>query len=164
MVPSPNRLGSSVHVLPLRQTLLDRVTALIADEPLTPAPLYVSVALLSGSILARDRSVFLRILIPPTFFLLKVTQNVSAYAGTLEEEHFPSLVQKHAVAIAHNYMMRERVRAAGIYGRDKDLLEGCLQVLVLIKAVPTPDNLYKLISPEKIFVRTLMTIGIFLHT
>ena len=150
MVPSPNRLGSSVHVLPLRQTLLDRVTALIApDEPLTPAPLYVSAASLSGSILVRDRSVFLRILIPPTFFLLKVTQNISAYAGPLEDEHFPSLVQKHAVPIAHNYMMRERVRVAGICGRDKDLLEGCLQVLVLIKAVPTPDNLYKLIHVLK---------------
>ena len=90
MLPPPNGLGSSVYVLRLRQTLLDRVTALIApDEPLTPAPLYVSAASLSGSILARDRSVFLRILIPPTFFLLKVTQNVSAYTGPLEEEHFP---------------------------------------------------------------------------
>lgn len=107
--------------------LLDRVKALIApDEPLTPALLYVGVASLSGSILARNRSVFTRVLLPPTFLLLsfkyflpKTTQNVSEYAGSLEEEHFPSLAQKHAVAIAHSHMAWERVRAAGVSGRDK---------------------------------------------
>jgi MICOS complex subunit MIC26 len=105
----------------------DRVKALIApDEPLTPALLYVGVTSLSGSILARNRSVFTRVLLPPTFFLLslkyflpKTTHNVSAYAGSLEEEHFPSLAQKHAVAIAHTHMTWERVREAGISGRDK---------------------------------------------
>ncbi|KAI0273068.1 apolipo protein O-domain-containing protein [Russula aff. rugulosa BPL654] len=104
-----------------------RVKALIApDESLTPALLYVGVASLSGSILARNRSVFSRILLPPTFLLLsfnyflpKTTHNVSAYAGSLEEKHFPSLAQKHAVAIAHSHMTWERVRAAGISGRDK---------------------------------------------
>jgi len=104
-----------------------RIKALIApDEPLTPALLYVGVASLSGSILARNRSVFTRVLLPPAFFLLsfeyflpKTTHNVSAYAGSLEEEHFPSLAQKHAVAIAHTRMTWERVRAAGISGRDK---------------------------------------------
>jgi len=104
-----------------------RVKALIApDEPLTPALLYVGVASLSGSILARNRSVLTRVLLPPTFllasfkyFLPKTTHNVSAYAGSLEEEHFPSLAQKHAVAIAHSQMTWERVRAAGISGRDK---------------------------------------------
>ena len=107
--------------------LLDRVKALIApDEPLTPALLYVGVASLSGSILARNRSVFTRIFLPPTFLLLsckyflpKTTQNVSEYAGSLEEEHFPTLAQKHAVAIAHSHMAWERVRAAGVSGRDK---------------------------------------------
>jgi organizing structure protein 2 len=107
--------------------LLDRVKALIApDEPLTPALLYVGVASLSGSILARNRSVFTRALLPPTFLLLsfkyflpKTTENVSAYAGSLEEEHFPSVAQKHAVAIAHGHMAWERVRAAGVSGRDK---------------------------------------------
>ncbi len=105
---------------------LDRVKALIApDEPLTPALLYVGVASLSGSILARNRSVFTRVLLPPTFFLIslkyflpKTTHNVSAYAGSLEEKHFPSLAQKHAVAIAHTRMTWERVRAAGVSGRD----------------------------------------------
>jgi organizing structure protein 2 len=106
---------------------LDRVKALIAPgEPLTPALLYVGVASLSGSILARNRSVFTRVLLPPTFLLLsfnyflpKTAQNVSAYAGSLEEKHFPTLARKHAVAIAHTHMTWERAREAGISGRDR---------------------------------------------
>ena len=106
--------------------VLGRVKALVApDEPLTPALLYVGVATLSGSILARNRSVFARALLPPTFLLLsfnyllpKTSRNVSAYAGSLEEEHLPTLAQKHAVAIAHTHMTWERVRAAGVGGRD----------------------------------------------
>jgi MICOS complex subunit MIC26 len=118
---------SHSYVLQLIHCFLDRVKALIApDEPLTPALLYVGVASLSGSILARNRSVFTRVILPPTFlflsfkyFLPKTTQNVSEYAGSLEEEHFPSLAQKHEVAISHSHMTWERVRAAGISGRDK---------------------------------------------
>jgi organizing structure protein 2 len=71
--------------------------------------LYVGVASLTGSILARNRSIFSRVLLPPAlfylsfkYFLPKTTQNVSAYAGSLEEKHFPALAQKHAVAIAHS--------------------------------------------------------------
>jgi len=104
-----------------------RVKSLIApEEPLTPALLYVGVASLTGSILARNRSIFSRVLFPPAFFYLsfkyflpKTTQNVSAYAGSLEEKHFPALAQKHAVAIAHSRMTWERLREAGIGGRDK---------------------------------------------
>ena len=88
--------------------------------------LYVGVASLSGSILARNRSVFTRVFLPPAFLLLsfnyflpKTAQNVSAYAGSLEEKHFPALAHKHAVAIAHTHMTWERLRAAGIGGRDK---------------------------------------------
>jgi organizing structure protein 2 len=65
-------------------------------------------------------------LLPTTFFYLsskyflpKTTQNFSAYAGSLEEKHFPTLAQKHAVAIAHTYMTWELLREAGINGRDK---------------------------------------------
>ena len=46
-------------------------------------------------------------------------QNVSAYAGSLEEKHFPALAQQHAVAIAHSRMTWERLREAGISGRDR---------------------------------------------
>jgi organizing structure protein 2 len=105
----------------------DRVKSLIApDEPLTPGVLYVGVASLTGSILARNRSIFSRVLLPPAlfylsfkYFLPKTTQNVSAYAGSLEEKHFPTLAQKHAVAIAHSRMTWYRLREAGIGGRDK---------------------------------------------
>jgi len=104
-----------------------RVKSLIApDEPLTPGLLYVGVASLTGSILARNSSVFSRVLLPPALFYLsskyfipKTTQNVSDYAGSLEEKHFPTLAQKHAVAIAHSHMTWERLREAGIGGRDK---------------------------------------------
>lgn len=44
---------------------------------------------------------------------------MSAYAGSLEDKHFPTLAQKHAVAIAHTHMTLERIREAGISGRDK---------------------------------------------
>jgi len=104
-----------------------RVKSLIApDEPLTPGLLYVGVASLTGSILARNSSVFSRVLLPPALFYLsskyfipKTTQNVSNYAGSLEEKHFPTLAQKHAVAIAHSHMTWERLREAGTSGRDK---------------------------------------------
>jgi MICOS complex subunit MIC26 len=125
LFPSP--LILRVISLSIRLFLLDRVKALVSpNEPLTPALLYVGVASLGGSILARNRSVFTRVLLPPTFFLLsckyflpKTTHNVAAYAGSLEEEHFPALAQKHAVAIAHTHMTWERLRAAGISGRDQ---------------------------------------------
>jgi MICOS complex subunit MIC26 len=99
---------------------------LAPDEQLTPAVLYVGVASLSGSILSRNRSIFTRALLPTAFFYLsfnhflpKTTKNVSAYAGSLEEKHFPVLAQKHTVAIAHTRMTWERLREAGITGRDK---------------------------------------------
>ncbi|KAI0254544.1 apolipo protein O-domain-containing protein [Lactifluus subvellereus] len=104
-----------------------RVKSLLApDEPLTPAVLYVGVASLSGSILARNRSIFARFLLPTAFFYLsskyflpKTTQNFSAYGRSLEQKHFPVLAQKHTVAIAHTHMTWERLREAGINGRDR---------------------------------------------
>ena len=83
-------------------------------------------ASLSGSILARNRSVLTRIALPPAllllsfnYFLPKTAHNVSAYAGALEEQHFPALAQKHAVALAHSHMAWERLRAAGASGRER---------------------------------------------
>ena len=64
-------------------------------------------------------------MLPPAFFLLsfnyflpKTSHNVSDYAGSLEEAHFPALAQKHAVARAHTHMTWERIRTAGVSGRD----------------------------------------------
>lgn len=128
-----------------------RVKSLIApDEPLTPGLLYVGVASLTGSILARNRSVFSRVLLPPTFlylsfkyFLPKTTQNVSAYAGSLEEAHFPALAQKHAVAIAHSRMTWERLREAGVGGRDKlqDGLGGAVRKFQELTGLKVEDAL-----------------------
>ena len=88
--------------------------------------LYIGVASLSGSILARNRSLFTRMLLPTMFFSLsskyflpKTTKNFSAYAGSLEENHFPVLAQKHALAVAHTHKTWEHLREAGINGRDK---------------------------------------------
>jgi hypothetical protein len=44
------------------------------------------------------------------YFLPKTTQNISEYAGSLKEEHFPLSVQKHAaVTTAHSHMIWQRV-------------------------------------------------------
>ncbi|KAI0266348.1 apolipo protein O-domain-containing protein [Gloeopeniophorella convolvens] len=111
----------------IEQAVEHRVKSLIApDEPLTPGLLYVGVASLTGSILARNRSIFSRVLLPPTllffslkYFLPKTTQNVEDYAGSLEEKHFPVLAQKHAIAIAHSHMAWDRLRDSTASGRDK---------------------------------------------
>ncbi|KAH9965280.1 apolipo protein O-domain-containing protein [Russula dissimulans] len=128
-----------------------RVKALVAhDEPLTPGLLYVGVASLSGSILARNRSVLPRVLLPPTFFLLsfnyllpKTAHNVSEYAGSLEEAHFPSLARTHAIAVSHSHMAWDRLREAGISGRDRvqDGLGGAARKLQELTGLKVQDAL-----------------------
>lgn len=95
------------------------------DESLTPGLLYVGVATLTGSILARNRIIF-RLVLPPAFliisanhFLPKTTHNLSAYLGSLEETYFPTLAQKHDVAKAHTQMTWERVKEATQSGREQ---------------------------------------------
>jgi len=127
LVPSFSPNYALASVLNAPHSVLDRVKSLIApDEPLTPGLLYVGVASLTGSILARNRTIFSRFLFPPAFFYLsfkfflpKTLQNVSDYAGSLEEKHFPNLAHKHAVATAHSRMTWDRLRTAGVDGRDK---------------------------------------------
>ncbi|KII83788.1 hypothetical protein PLICRDRAFT_702358 [Plicaturopsis crispa FD-325 SS-3] len=95
-----------------------RVKSLIdPTEPLTPGVLYVGIATLTGSILARSRALPLRIALPPTLlvlslqqFLPKTASNISAYGGELEERFFPTLAQKHAVANAHTAMAVEMAK------------------------------------------------------
>ena len=81
--------------------------------------MYVGVATLSGSILARNRILPTRLLLPPLFlilsaqhFLPKATHNVSDYFGSLEDEFFPTLAQKHETAKAHSAMTWARVKDA----------------------------------------------------
>ena len=86
-------------------------------EALTPGLLYVGVAALSGSILARSRGRFLRFSLPPTLFVLsfnhflpKTAHNVREYGAELEERYFPTLAEKHAIGQAHASMAWERIK------------------------------------------------------
>jgi organizing structure protein 2 len=89
-------------------------------------------------------------MLPPAFFFLsfnyflpKTAQNVSAYAGSLEEAHFPTLARKHAVAIAHTHMAWERAREAGISGRDRvqDGLGGAVRRVQELTGLKVQDAL-----------------------
>ena len=72
-----------------RPSEVDYLTQQITDVWSTQ---YVSIATLSGSIIARNRVLATRLLLPPTFlifsanyFLPKTTASLSAYLGSLEE-------------------------------------------------------------------------------
>ncbi|KAF9486623.1 hypothetical protein BDN71DRAFT_1514812, partial [Pleurotus eryngii] len=103
-----------------------RVKSIIApDEPLTPALLYVGISTLTGSILARNRGLPTRVLLPPVFllaslnhFLPKTSANLSAYFSALEETYFPTVAEKHAIANAHSRMTWERVKEGTQSGRE----------------------------------------------
>ena len=83
---------------------LERIKSLIpADESLTPGALYVGVATLTGSVLTRNRTIFLRFSLPPALFLLSMNQflpktshNVSEYLSLLEQAHAPALAEAHS--------------------------------------------------------------------
>ena len=97
---------------------------LVPEEPLTPGLLYVGVSALTGSILARNRSMFVRFALPPTFLLLsfdhflpKTYHNLSSYLGSLEDKYLPAVAEKHDIAKAHTAMTWERIRDATKDGR-----------------------------------------------
>ncbi|PCH42756.1 hypothetical protein WOLCODRAFT_138052 [Wolfiporia cocos MD-104 SS10] len=102
-----------------------RIKSLVdPTEPLTPGVLYVGVATLSGSILARTRALPARLLLPPVLlvlsarhFLPKTAANVAAYLGSLEDTYLPALAEKHDIANAHSAMTWERLKEAGAEGR-----------------------------------------------
>ena len=105
----------------------DRVKSIISpSESMTPGLLYVGIATLTGSILARNRNILTRLLLPPIFlvasanhFLPKSTGNLSDYFGSLEDRFFPELAQKHEVAKAHSQMTWQRIKDATKSGRDQ---------------------------------------------
>lgn len=105
----------------------DRVKAIISpNESLTPSLLYVGIATLTGSILARNRTLATRFILPPIFlvasanhFLPDTTGNLSSYLGSLEETYFPSLSEKHDVAKAHTQMTWEKVKNATASSREQ---------------------------------------------
>ncbi|KZV61162.1 hypothetical protein PENSPDRAFT_619360 [Peniophora sp. CONT] len=94
------------------------------DEQLNPGLLYIGVAALSGSVLARGRNIVIRTLLPPTLFvaasshfLPKTTHNVRSYFAELEEKHTPQLAYVHNTGIAHTRMTWDRAVEAIIDGR-----------------------------------------------
>ncbi|EKM52910.1 uncharacterized protein PHACADRAFT_198966 [Phanerochaete carnosa HHB-10118-sp] len=95
-----------------------RLKSLVAsEEPLTPGLLYVGVAALTGSVLARNRGIVSRIILPPALLLLsfnhflpKTAHNVGAYVGALEDTYAPALAEKHAIANAHTRMTWEQLK------------------------------------------------------
>lgn len=98
----------------------DRVKSIISpQESLTPGLLYVGVATLTGSILARNRLLATRLVLPPVFlavsakhFLPKTTRNLTDYVGSIEDTYFPSFSEKHEIAKAHTAMTWERIKEA----------------------------------------------------
>lgn len=104
----------------------DRVKAIIpANETLTPGILYVGIATLTGSILARNRFLPTRLLLPPAFllmsmhhFLPQTTANLSTYLASLEDTYFPIAAEKHDIANAHMRMTWDRLKAATESGRE----------------------------------------------
>jgi MICOS complex subunit MIC26 len=109
------------------------------DEPLTPGVLYVAVATLAGSVIARSRGLPTRLFLPPTLFLAsanhflpKTSANVSAYAGSLEDAYFPAFAEKHDIAKAHTAMTIARAREA-LGGARKSVEDGAVRVIDAIE-------------------------------
>ncbi|KAG6816477.1 hypothetical protein H0H87_005764 [Tephrocybe sp. NHM501043] len=110
----------------IEHAIENRVKSIISpNESLTPGLLYVGVATLTGSILARNRMLATRLLLPPVFlfvsakhFLPQTTGNLTSYLGSIEETYFPTLAQKHDVANAHTQLTWERVKDASHNGQE----------------------------------------------
>ncbi|GAA5916360.1 hypothetical protein JCM5296_003095 [Sporobolomyces johnsonii] len=81
-------------------------TIVSPQDQLNPGALYVTVATLAGSILARNRSLLLRATLPPAFLLVSLhhflphtARNVGAKAEELEADYAPQLRKwRHALA------------------------------------------------------------------
>lgn len=134
---SVSNMHSKVRLEPMRNAdpsglnsfscSVGRVKSIISpDEAVTPGLLYSGVAGLTGSILARNRILPTRILLPPVFlftaanyFLPKTTGNLSTYLGDLEDTYIPEVAQKHDIAKAHSAMAWARLRDATANGRAK---------------------------------------------
>ncbi|KAJ7733007.1 apolipo protein O-domain-containing protein [Mycena metata] len=104
-----------------------RVKSLLPpDERLVPGVLYAAVAFLSGAIVARHRILPIRALLPPVLgtaalvhFNPRLSANIRAYAGALEDEHLPAVAQFHETGKAHALMGWERVREGTESARGK---------------------------------------------
>ncbi|KAJ6623281.1 apolipo protein O-domain-containing protein [Mycena sp. CBHHK59/15] len=99
------------------------------SERLTPGALYVGIAFLAASVVARTRGLPARLILPPAaalaashHFLPQTTANVGDYLGALEERHFPAVAEAHAVGNAHAAGAWARAREA--VGKGRVRVEG----------------------------------------
>jgi MICOS complex subunit MIC26 len=77
-------------------------TVLPKDEKLNPGILYVLIAGLSASVLARQRNFLVRFTLPPLFvvaampyFLPKTSHNLRNYLSDLEDKYLPEMAAQH---------------------------------------------------------------------
>jgi MICOS complex subunit MIC26 len=75
------------------------------------------VSTLTGSILARNRSLPLRLTVPPALFFLSLnyflpqtSTNLFSYIGELEDTYVPTIAEKHDISVVHTKMAWEMVK------------------------------------------------------
>jgi organizing structure protein 2 len=108
-------------------------------EPIFPGLLFVGISTLFGSILARPRSVPVRILAPPTFaftamlyFLPNTSHNVGDYLWHVEKRYVPGVEKRQSALVGHmGGMWRDAIagvnEAKGGVGRGVDNALGWVQ-------------------------------------
>ncbi|KAJ7861245.1 apolipo protein O-domain-containing protein [Mycena olivaceomarginata] len=110
------------------------------DERLVPGTLYAAIAFLTGTIATRHRALPLRALLPPLLgtaafvhYLPRTSANLRAYAGALEDQHFPAFAEAHEVGKAHVGGVYARVRERVQRGRAR-VGEGVLAAVEKVQA------------------------------
>ena len=95
-----------------------------AEESITPGALYIGVATLTGSILARSRGLPIRIILPPTFFFTSLNHflphtaaNIGDYVSSLEHKYVPRAARFQDTAIAHSQMTWQMAKDRAEEGR-----------------------------------------------
>lgn len=95
------------------------------EESITPGALYIGVATLTGSILARSRGLPIRLILPPTFFFVSLNQflprtasNIGDYVSGLEHKYVPRAARFQDTAIAHSQMTWQMAKDRAEEGRE----------------------------------------------
>ncbi|KLO18740.1 hypothetical protein SCHPADRAFT_993396 [Schizopora paradoxa] len=95
------------------------------EESITPGALYIGVATLTGSILARSRGLPIRLILPPTFFFVSLNQflprtaaNIGDYVSGLEHKYVPRAARFQDTAVAHSQMTWQMAKDRAEEGRE----------------------------------------------
>ena len=110
-----------------KQLMPERVKSIVSPtEQITAGLLYTGITTLTGSIVARNRSHFVRFALPSALFIVSLNHflpetagNLSSYLGSVEERYLPKVAEKHAIANAHARMTWERVKESTREGRER---------------------------------------------